>query len=40
VNHPEQAAGTAPLQAFIDFARKATSRRSADMQACDLSVGT
>jgi hypothetical protein len=40
VNHPEQAAGTAPLQAFIDFACKATSRRSADMQACDLGVGT
>ena len=30
----------APLQAFIDFARKATSQRSADMQAYDLSVAT
>jgi hypothetical protein len=40
---PTRASGwqiPAPLQAFIDFARKATSRRSADMQACDLSVGT
>jgi DNA-binding transcriptional LysR family regulator len=39
IYYPSRRQTPAPLQAFIDFARKATSQRSADMQAYDLSVG-
>jgi DNA-binding transcriptional LysR family regulator len=40
IYYPSRRQTPAPLQAFIDFARKATSQRSADMQAYDLSVAT
>jgi DNA-binding transcriptional LysR family regulator len=40
IYYPSRRQTPAPLQAFIDFARKATSQRSADMQAYDLSLAT
>src|SRR5689334_1442657 len=40
IYYPSRRQTPALLQAFIDFARKATSQRSADMQAYDLSVAT
>jgi DNA-binding transcriptional LysR family regulator len=38
IYYPSRRQIPAPLQAFIEFARKATSRRSATMQAYDLSL--